>query len=346
MLRLRGGRQADAMLDVAVITVGATLLSISYLIPPMLKDSRMPTWVAVMTSAYPVLDVALLGLTITLSFTTGGRVVSVLLIRASTVALLVGDVAYNVHAWSGELTGPPILNLPFLVAFVLLGAAALHPSMARLSSGRQQSVQAWSWQRLLLLVPALVVPSMLILPAANLPWQLRLVQALGTAALFVALLVRAGRAVHQQTESRRVFEHMATHDSLTGLLTRSAVNERLDELLSLGRGGERALHRPRRLQAGQRLVGPRDRGPPAGRRWLRGCAASLPCHVLMSRAGGDEFILVTPVPAQDPDGVVFAENVIAELSQPFALSVGEVVVTCSIGIASSSSAGPRSRPPT
>jgi diguanylate cyclase (GGDEF)-like protein len=336
VLRLRGGRQADAILDVAVITVGAALLSISFLIPPMLTNTEMPTWVAVMTSAYPVLDVALLGLTITLSFTTGGRVVSVLLIRASTVALLLGDVAYNVHAWSGQLSGPPILNLPFLVAFVLLGAAALHPSMSRLSSGRQESVQAWSWRRLLLLVPALVVPSLLILPDADLPWELRVVQAVGTVALVAALLVRAGRAVHHQTESRRVFEHMATHDSLTELLTRSAVNERLDELISLGR----AVNVYFIDLDGFKLVND-SWGHAMGDHLLVEVAARmrrvLPSHVLMSRAGGDEFILVTPVRAQDSDGVVFAENLIAELSQPFALPVGEVVVTCSIGIATSTS---------
>jgi hypothetical protein len=56
--------------------------------------------------------------------------------------LLTGDVAYAAIGTSGDLTGPRLLDLPFLLAFALLGASALHPSMAELCRDAPVPVQA------------------------------------------------------------------------------------------------------------------------------------------------------------------------------------------------------------
>ena len=53
--------------------------------------------------------------------------------------------------------------MPFLLAYTLLGVAALHPSVVELGRADRQPVQAWSWRRMALLVPALVTPFVLLL---------------------------------------------------------------------------------------------------------------------------------------------------------------------------------------
>jgi diguanylate cyclase len=341
LLRVRGARDPEALLDVTVVTIGAALLSVSFVVGPVLAHSTLPGWAAVLVSVYPVLDVALLAMLALLAFTAKYRNPTLWLIGGAIACLLVGDIGYNLLGRQGVLTAPPSYDVPFLVGYALLGAAALHPSMNALGLGRTERVQAWSWQRLLALVPAWLVPALLIVPDSNLPLVVRIVQALGTVVLVAAVLVRAGRAVREQSESRRVFEHLATHDALTSLSNRPALNDRLDQLLSVGRSvnvlfidldGFKLVNDSWGHAVGDELL------VQVAERMRR----HLPPDVLLCRAGGDEFILVTPTRQQDRHGVVFAEHVIAELSQPFALSVGEVVVTPSIGVASSSSTGEHS----
>ncbi|MGN6299892.1 MAG: putative bifunctional diguanylate cyclase/phosphodiesterase [Angustibacter sp.] len=340
LLRLRGSRDPDAALDVAVVTVGAALLSISYIVGPALQHSTLPGWTAALVAVYPVLDVVLLALLALLAFTARERTPSLTLVGGAMLALLVGDVGYNLLASRGALTAPPVFDTPYLLAFGLLGAAALHPSMRAVGSGFHERVQAWSWQRLAVLVPALLVPSLLIIPDANLPLVVRWLQAIGSAGLVAAIIVRAGRAVREQSASRRVFEHLATHDALTGLANRPALNERLEQELALGN----ALNVLFIDLDGFKMVND-SWGHAVGDELLVQVAdrlrRHLPPDVVVSRAGGDEFILVTPARQHDLDGTVFAEHVIAELSQPYALTVGDVVVTPSIGVVSSATAGER-----
>lgn len=340
LLRLRGSKDRDAALDVAVVTVGAALLSISYLVGPALERSTLPGWTTALVAVYPVLDVVLLALLVLLAFTARERTPSLMLLGAAMLALLVGDVGYNLLASRGVLTAPPVFDTPYLVAFGLLGASALHPSMRAVGAGHHERVQAWSWQRLAVLVPALLVPALLIIPDANLPLAVRWLQALGAAGLTAAIIVRAGRAVREQSASRRVFEHLATHDALTGLANRPALNEWLGQELALARGVNVLFID----LDGFKLVND-SWGHAVGDELLLQVAdrlrRHLPPDVVVSRAGGDEFILVTPTRQHDPDGTVFAQHVIAELSQPYTLSVGDVVVTPSIGVVSSASAGER-----
>jgi diguanylate cyclase (GGDEF)-like protein len=335
VMRLRGARNAEALLDVVVVVVGAMLLSVSYVVAPAVTRSTLPTWQALLVSVYPVLDVVLLALLAMLVFTVANRNATVLLLSSAITVMLVGDVRYNWLARDGVLFAPPSYDVPYLIAFGLLGAAALHPSMRLLTTGGSRPVQAWSVHRLSVLVPALLVPSLLILPDANLPLWTRWVQGLGSGVLVAALLLRAGRAVQQQSRSRRVFEHLASHDRLTGLANRAALNTRLEHLLVSGTDvtvlfidldGFKLVNDSWGHAVGDELiVQVADR-----------MRASLPSDVLLCRAGGDEFLVVEPTRTQDPEGTGFASFVITELSQPFQLSVGEVVITPSIGVATSS----------
>ncbi len=338
VMRLRGAGDTEALLDVAVVVVGAMLLSLSYLVAPAIARSTLPLGTALLVSAYPVLDVVLLALLVMLVFTARDRNVTVLLLGAAILIMLVGDVRYNLLARDGVLFASSSYDIPYLISFGLLGAAALHPSMRMLTVGRNRRVQAWSVHRLSVLVPALLVPALLILPDANLPLWTRWLQGIGSGLLVAALLVRAGRAVQEQSRSRRVFQHLANHDALTGLANRTALNDRLEHLVATGSevtvlfidlDGFKVVNDSWGHVVGDELL------VQVAERMRR----QLPSDVMLFRAGGDEFLVVAPTRTHDPDGTVFAGFVISELSQPFQLSVGEVVVTPSIGVATSSGLG-------
>ncbi len=53
---------------------------------------------------------------------------------------------------------------------------------------------------------------------------------------------------------------------------------------------------------------------------------------VVARQGGDEFTLLLPYPAAEQDAEVLACQIVSEVSQPFALSSGDVQVSCSVGI--------------
>ena len=94
-------------------------------------------------------------------------------------------------------------------------------------------------------------------------------------------------------EARDQLEHQALHDALTGLANRVLFADRLDRaLLQPDADGQRAVLRPRRLQAGQRRA--------SGTRPVTCCCSTVAARLLdcvratdtVARLGGDEFAIL------------------------------------------------------
>jgi diguanylate cyclase len=334
LLRRREGFERAALLDVGVVVVGAMLLSVSYLVVPLIRDTQLATWTAVLNAAYPVLDVGMLALLVLLWFTARERSPALMLLSVAVGMFLVGDLGYDLLARRGVLLAPIGYDIPYFLSFGLLGQFVLHRSMAVLGVPRPQLVQPWSWQRLVVLVPALSVPAWLVLADSVLPAPARAAQAVGAVLLIVAVLARARQAVTELAGSREVFQQLATHDTLTGLANRVALRDRLEAWIGQGRD----LNVLFLDLDGFKMVND-SWGHAVGDELLVQVAERLtehlPSDVLLARTGGDEFVVVTPTHQQDADGLVLAEQVIVELSRPFALAPGEVVVTPSVGVTAS-----------
>jgi diguanylate cyclase (GGDEF)-like protein/PAS domain S-box-containing protein len=85
--------------------------------------------------AYPTLDLLLVAVIVRLVFSAGVRSVSFRLLLASVVLLLVTDTfstLVTVNNWFSFLNATPI-DIGWLASYALWGAAALHPSMARVA---------------------------------------------------------------------------------------------------------------------------------------------------------------------------------------------------------------------
>ncbi len=181
-------------------------------------------------------------------------------------------------------------------------------------------------------------------------WLLRkfLPMTLALLAAMLALALIAYRKAHAATRAVLASEqqavHVAYHDRLTGLGNREALEKRIDHLLAAGMdNGERyALHcidldnfKEINDLSGHAVGDELLRI--AGRRLRRVAGA----HDLCFRLGGDEFALLQPI-TDEAEAQRHAERVLQALSKRFALSVGRLQLTASVGISLSDPANPDS----
>ncbi|MFK3980878.1 putative bifunctional diguanylate cyclase/phosphodiesterase [Micromonospora sp. NPDC050397] len=334
LLRARGGLQRHAVIDGLIVCLGAACASVLLLSMPAASMQGRPAMVSALAGAYPIFDVVLLLLLVNLAFTTAARRPSFWLLVGMMTALLVGDLAYAIVGLVATLPAAPIVDLPFLLAFALAGAAALHPSVVYLGRATPPPVQAWSWPRLVLICPALAAPFVLTALLREPTLAERLVPALAGAAMVALLLTRAVSAVQGYATAQRRYEHHATHDPLTGLPNRLALSRKVSRLLGgtsatydaiwvyfLDLDGFKMVNDSWGHDTGDQLI------VEVGRR-LR---ALVPAPATVARVGGDEFVIV--LGADRDEAVALAERILASFAVPLQVGGVEVVVNTSVGLA-------------
>ena len=137
----------------------------------------------------------------------------------------------------------------------------------------------------------------------------------------------------RQTELR--IEHMAHHDSLTGLANRVRLNERLEQALTQSaRGRKVALHH---LDLDRFKAVNDTFGHHAGDTLLKIVTSRL-CELVrasdtIARMGGDEFVIVQSPISEPSEAKLLAERVIAAISEPFEIDGHQFAVGTSVGIA-------------
>src|SRR6266540_2731631 len=159
--------------------------------------------------AYPVGDALLLALAAALAVAAGRRVLAYWLLVGNLVVTLVTDTGFSVLALRGADTGPT--DVGYVVGYVLLGAAALHPSMVGLSEPAAERRARFGRGRLLAMgAAALVAPALLVVEhLQGSPIEAAAV-ASGWAALFVLVAVRVVGLVRDieraEKERRSLFD--------------------------------------------------------------------------------------------------------------------------------------------
>jgi diguanylate cyclase (GGDEF)-like protein/PAS domain S-box-containing protein len=148
-----------------------------------------------------------------------------------------------------------------------------------------------------------------------------------------------GMATHEDiTEKRQTelkIEHMAHHDSLTGLANRVRLNDRLEEALTQPAHGRMiAVHH---LDLDRFKAVNDTLGHHAGDTLLKIVASRLREQVrtsdTISRMGGDEFVIVQSAISEPSEATLLAERVIAAIAEPFEIDGHQFAVGTSVGIA-------------
>jgi diguanylate cyclase (GGDEF)-like protein len=343
-LRARARQEIGGVLDAAVLAVATGTIPWEFVIHSQLTAVHTGMAALALNLTEFLLVVAALGVLLRLARTSTGSPATVFYLFAATCAGFAQIVGYTVvNGTAGHLPGSPV-EAAGMLAVLCIGAAALHPEMARLTEPGPVVADHMSTRRLLTLGAAMIIG-----PISVGVWQL-----LGHPADLVLLVLspistvplvvfRIQGLVTQRAAAETALAHQAMHDSLTGLPNRAQFINLLDA----------ALHRVRTGTSTEIAVLFCDLngfkhvndtlGHGAGDHLLVAVAARLQgClrgHDVVSRFGGDEFLVL----CENRTSAEIAERVSGritnELRRPITVGATEITIGASIGVAAATTAG-------
>ncbi|MFI2433447.1 diguanylate cyclase domain-containing protein [Streptomyces sp. NPDC018693] len=344
------------LLDAGIVTLGFGTAAWAFIVAPYLH-SELSAWPLTVSLAYPVTDLVLLSIAARLMLTTDTHTPSFLLCTGWLLLLLAADgLYYGTLATNGTAIAQDVSEVGWMVSSLLLGAAALHPSVARPT--RLADDQERLRKRRLSILIALILMGPLIVLAnvggirdepmnvtviVSMMAGLSLLLVLRVAFLAQYAQSRAAQAraqaldlaasLREQAELQKQLSHQATHDPLTGLANRTLLSERLESALGrcsvFSSAGLLMLDLDGFKEVNDTL------GHSAGDEVLVDVAQRLTSRVreqdMVARLGGDEFALV--LEGVDTSALRhYALRILDAFKDPFVLPHGHSVrVTTSIG---------------
>ncbi len=200
-----GGHERGSLLDAMTLTAGLGLLAWIFLIAPYLRDDSLGFLERATSMAYPLGDVLSLATLARLLTGAGRRPRAVAFLGVGAAGLLVADVLYGLMQINGSWhVGGPV-DLGWVLFYTAGGAAALHPSMVRMTEPAVIAAGKIGWRRLALLGAAsLIAPCVLLVESILGPVQDASVIAVFSGLLFILVLARLSGVMgtHRQAVAR------------------------------------------------------------------------------------------------------------------------------------------------
>jgi diguanylate cyclase (GGDEF)-like protein len=293
--RIRGSG-TGSMLDAAILASGAGLGAYIYVMAPIAGEVGVVWPVKVVSLAYPVADLLLLGLCARLAFSRQ-RVPAALLLVAGLGCLLAADLVYaHLQVTSGY--EPGLLDAGWMASYALFALAAVHPTAQILADPVPEEEGPPSGTRMLLLGAAtLIAPAVLASRSLRQDSLDGLVIAIVSASLFGLVTYRMAGLVRQVQRQAEQLDILSRTDPLTGALNRRAFESRLaEEMARAERDGQPLALAMLDLDRFKRFND--SHGHQAGDRLLReavaGWSALLRTTDVLARYGGEEFVILLP----------------------------------------------------
>ena len=163
------GDLRHSLIDALTLTMRPLgLLSYTFLIRPYVNDQTLTGLQKTVAIAYPLGDVLMLALLARLLAPGTGRSRSVQLLTVGAVACLVSDTAFTAMQLHGTFRNGTVVDLGWALFYTAWGAAALHPSMTRLTDPMpRQQVEVSPGRLALLMLASLIAPVVLLTAAAG-----------------------------------------------------------------------------------------------------------------------------------------------------------------------------------
>ena len=336
--RVRGGDRAG-LLDGAILATGAVVIWWVFILGPLAAVTDPDPLSFSISVAYPIGDLLLLGLALGLVMTPGAKSASFRLLVANLLVLLVGDLVFNLQSLDGTYVDGGAIDGLWLIAYLLFGMSAMHPTMAAIFEPRPIAVALLGPLRLALLGAAMLVGPVLLAIGNTDGDGIASVVAVATAVLSVLVLVRlAGVVGHlaRDIERRTVLEaqlsYQAFHDPLTGLANRRRFIEAVSDAIATKTGTAvlfidlddfKHVNDQMGHDAGDALL------TAVGHRLL----GAIRPNDLGCRIGGDEFAVLLPDTFRTDEGESVGRRLLESLGAPVLIEGRELVVPASIGVA-------------
>jgi diguanylate cyclase (GGDEF)-like protein/PAS domain S-box-containing protein len=135
------GRDWTSLVDSLIVTIGAGLLSWVFLMSPYAHDPTLHLGTKLVSIAYPLGDILMLGVGVRMAVGGGRRSPAYYMMISAIAAVLVTDSIYGWIQLHGSYTPGDPLDGGWILYYVLFGAAALHPSMKTVSHGTTMKVK-------------------------------------------------------------------------------------------------------------------------------------------------------------------------------------------------------------
>jgi diguanylate cyclase len=295
------GHDWGSLVDATTITTGLGLLSWVFLIRPVADDSSLSLVARIVSIAYPVGDILVLAMVTRLLVGAGSRPLAFRLLAAALLVYLAGDATWAVINYVGLEPGPAavkLLEINFLAAYVLVGAAGLHRSVREVGDQGAQRILRLSPALLVLLtVASLIAPAILAYQVSRRQVTDGIAIVVGSVALFLLVVTRMAQLLRQIERQSRQLSQLSRVDELTGLPNRRAWSAELPAAI------ERA--RRDRVELSIALLDldhfkrfNDEFGHQAGDRLLKGASAAWSAQLRavdqLARYGGEEFIVLLP----------------------------------------------------
>ncbi|MEV4349794.1 bifunctional diguanylate cyclase/phosphodiesterase [Actinoplanes sp. NPDC049596] len=338
MLRRRRAAEDDpARIDALLVGLAGAFLTWTFVIAPAVDGSGM-TVVRVVDAFFPIVDVVLLVLVAQLMLAGGARQPALWLLVVAATAMFGADLLFTLRDAEMVTVSQHVIDLLFAVMFVALPAAAVHPSMRTLTQPQAIVIRDLSRTRLVVIAFVMVVPTVVatMMPLGSVTNNV--VRALLCALVVLAVLVRVVRSNNSRVRAELANRRRATHDALTDLPNRELLAETVASWAD--RAEQEGLEISLLFLDLDRFKMINDHwGHEVGDELLLEVAGRLSAQVrtqdIVARNGGDEFVIALASPSHLRLADSLAERLLVELARPFKLSVGEVVISASIGVAKS-----------
>lgn len=243
--------------DAAIVCVGALAMFWQLLMGSYAHDDTLGSFGKLVTMAYPVMDLGVVFLVASALLAGAARRCSDQLLVGAVAAMLAADFSYDLLVLHDNYaTGNPIDTL-FLLSYVILAVAALHPSGAQplappTTHGGAADRRRHGWVPLVALagflspaillagtvlgfgvdVPVLAGTSLVLfaLVVARLSWLFSRIQCQAVLLEQRGESLRTALGVQQELEIG--LRHQAFHDSLTGLADRALLHDRVEHAIA------------------------------------------------------------------------------------------------------------------
>ncbi|HEX7471824.1 MAG TPA: EAL domain-containing protein [Candidatus Limnocylindrales bacterium] len=336
--RVAGGDRT-ALIDAAILAAGAGSIVWFAVIQPGLAGTVEPM-VGVVSMAYPVMDLILLGLGLRVLLT-AARPRYLQFLLAGVAIYFFADLVYALLLLNQAYGDANPVDAGWIVGILLIGVAALHPSVADPVTTVESSDARLSGSRLATLAAAaLIAPTILVIHEIQAGDDLVVGLVLEWTLLFGLVLVRLGITVRElgaTLQQRRHLQvdlaHQAHHDPLTQLANRSLFEVRLAQAMATAPETTALIF----LDLDDFKTINDTLGHATGDELLRVLAGrvqrGLRATDLAARLGGDEFAILVEACQGPSMALAVAERALAVLRAPLSLVDRQLEVHASAGVA-------------
>jgi diguanylate cyclase (GGDEF)-like protein len=305
------------------------------LIQPGLRD-QTSIGNHLITAAYPVMDLVLLTAVASLALSESRSLPAYRYLLGGVSLLLVGDLIYASVADMGTSVDRAWFNGLWLISFVLLGAAAIHPSAGRHADVNRPAKGLGSVRAAVLSLALLASPVVLVLQGSDMdPADGPVVLGIFTLVM-VLVLARLWGLLADKDRDLAERAYQAVHDPLTGLPNRTLFLDRLDHALARSRRTNELLAVIFLDVDHFKLVND-SAGHHVGDEVLKNVAERLVGAVraadTVARFAGDEFTILCEGLDAPAAAVEISDRIMAALEPALPLPEHDLHMSASLGIA-------------